>query len=82
MAKRTNQEIDDHIMELFGFRRWSPKFAQRILSKNYGYNSPGEADMLGSVGRLLTLTRIRLVQAGYTDMQSVYVTTESRPTME
>jgi len=82
MAKRTDQELDDHIMELFGFRQWSPQFAKRILSKNDSYDPSDDADVLGAVSRLLTATDIELVDAGDTDVQSVYVTTEARPVME
>lgn len=80
MAKRTDQEIDDHIMAAFGFQMWSSSFAKRILSKNASYDTPDDADILGSVGRLLTVTDIELVQAGDTDMQSIYITTEALPT--
>lgn len=82
MAKRTDQEIDDHIMATFGFQMWSPTFALRILGKNDSYDHPDDADVLGSVSRLLTATDIELVEAGDADMQSVYITTEALPTME
>jgi len=77
MAKRTDQELDDEIMATFEFRQWSPRFAKRILGKNVAYDPPDDADILGSVGRLLTAVDIELVEAGDTDMQSVYVTTET-----
>jgi len=83
MAKRTDEELDDHIMELFEYRMWSPQYAQRILSKNGSYDPPDEADMLGSVDRLLAASRIQLSHDdGDTEMQSVYVTTEPLPGMD
>ena len=80
MAKRTDQELDDDIKALFGFKAWSPLLAQDILARDEAYDPPDDADMTGSASRLITAGDISLVSSGPTDMQHLYVTTDPLPT--
>lgn len=79
MAKRTNQELDDELRGLFGYKRWSPLLAQEILARNESYDPPDDTDMLDSVVRLVLGGDIEQVLEGVTDMQHLYVTTVSLP---